>query len=359
MSRGRFYIRAESAEWDFISSLSTPVPFDAAVISDRYLPDYPPGHPRHGQPRDVIAQAFDTLGVQWSVDPDTARLVQSSSATRQRPRAANRPLARALALPLTVEQLAHQGNVDALAEAAAVHQLRSRAFAAPYLEVDGVDDPAFAVNLRLLARSRELAGDRAVIAFLQLLRGRLIDSTGAELARRLAASGADVVFVRVRRFKPEQATLAEVIAYGCAVIAGEQAGARVVADCVGRLGPVLVAAGADGFASNARCFRTIPDDLHPAGGGGGAGDLVWEAPGGGFAGVGTGNPTACAVAGCGAPTGAGDNAAVRVHNLHEFQRAARQAAAEGLGYAARLAQHPWPIVRGWASALQSLERRAA
>ena len=184
------------------------------------------------------------------------------------------------------------------------------------------------MNLRLLARSRELAGDRAVIAYLQLLRGRLIDGTGAELVRRLAASGPDVVLVRVRRFKPEQATPAEVVAYGRAVSAGGQAGARMVADCVGRLGPVLVATGADGFASNARCFRTVPDDLHPAGGGGGAGDLVWEVPGGGFAAVGAGTPTACAVAGCAAPSGAGDNAAVRVHNLHEFQRAARQAAAE-------------------------------
>ena len=359
MSRGRFYIRAESEEWDFIRSLPAPAPFDAGVISDRYLADYPVEHPRHGQPRDLIAQAFDAIGVPWSVDPDTARLGQAKSAARQRPRAANRPLARTLRLPLTVEQLAHPGNIDALVEAAAVHQLPSRAFGAPYLEVDGVDDPAFALNLRLLVRSRELAGDRAVIAYLQVLGGRLIDGTAGELARRLAANGAHVVFVRVRRFEPEQATPSEVAAYGRLVIAGELAGARMVADCVGRLGPVLVAAGADGFASNARCFRKVPDDLHPAGGGGGAGELVWEVPGGGFAAVGAGTPTVCAVPGCAAAATAGDNVAVRIHNLHEFQRAARQAAAEGLGYGARLAQHHSPVVRGWASALQSLERRAA
>lgn len=359
MSRGRFYIRAESEEWDFIRSLSAPAPFDAAVISDRYLPNYQAGHSRHGQPRDLIAQAFDAIDVPWSVDPDTARLGQSKSAARQRPRAANRPLARTLRLPVTAEQLAHSSNVDAFVEAAAVHQLSSRAFAAPYLEVDGVDDPAFAVNVRLLSRSSELAGDRAVIAYLQLLGGRLIDGTAAELAPRLAANGADVVFVRVRRFEPEHATPPEVAAYGRVVIAGEQAGARIVADCVGRLGPVLVAAGADGFASNARCFRKVPDDLHPGGGGGGAGELVWEVPGGGFTAVGGGTPTVCAVPGCAAPATAGDNVAVRTHNLHEFQRAARQAASEGLGYAARLAEHHSRVVRGWASALQSLERRAA
>ena len=32
MSRGRCYIRAESEEWEFIRSLQTPAPFDAAVI---------------------------------------------------------------------------------------------------------------------------------------------------------------------------------------------------------------------------------------------------------------------------------------------------------------------------------------
>ena len=359
MSRGRFYIRTESEEWEFIRALQTPAPFDAAVISDRYLAGYPAGHPRHGQPHDQIAQAFNSLGIPWSVDPDTARLAHPKSAARQRPRAANRPLARAVPLPVSAELLARGDHVDALVEAAAVHQLASRAFAAPYLEIDAIEDPRFDANLRLLERSRQLAGDRAVIAYLQVLHRKLTDGTAAELARRLAASGADVVFVRVRRFDPERATPAEVVAYGRAVIAGERGGARMVADCVGRLGPVIVAAGADGFASNARCFRKVPDDLHPAGSGGGAGELVWEVPGGGFAAVGAGTLIRCPVAGCAAPATDGDNAAVRTHNLHEFQRAARQAAAEGLGYASRLARDPSPIVRGWASALQALEQRAA
>ncbi len=358
MSRGRFYIRAESDEWDFIRSLRTPAPFDGAVISDRYLPEYPAGHPRQAQPRDQIAQAFDSIGIPWSVDPDTSRLEDRQSASRQQPRAANRPLARALPLPLSAEQLARGDHVDALVEAAAVHQLRSRAFAAPYLEVDNIDDPRFAVNLRLLERSRQLAGDRSVITYLQMLRRRLSDGTIAELACRLADSGADVVFVRVRRFDAEGATPTDVVAYGRAVIAGERAGARMVADCIGRLGPVIVAAGADGFASNARYFRKVPDDLHPAGGGG-AGELVWEVPGGGFAAVGAGTSIRCPVARCAAPATDGDNVGVRIHNLHEFQRAARQAAAEGLGYASRIARNPSPIVRGWAGALQSLERLAA
>jgi hypothetical protein len=103
----------------------------------------------------------------------------------------------------------------------------------------------------------------------------------------------------------------------------------------------------------------VPDDLHPTGRGGGAGELVWEVPGGGFAANGASPAITCAVSGCPAPTGVGENAALRIHNLHEFQRASRQAAADGLAYAARIAAHPDPIVCAWARALQSLTRRAA
>jgi hypothetical protein len=51
MTRGRFYLRSESAECDFIRSLKAPLPFDAAIASDRYLADYPDGHARYGEDR--------------------------------------------------------------------------------------------------------------------------------------------------------------------------------------------------------------------------------------------------------------------------------------------------------------------
>jgi hypothetical protein len=359
MSRGRFYLRAESDEWEFVRSLQPPLPFDAAVISDRYLPPYPEGHSRHGEEPDLLVQSFEQQGVPWSVDPDTARLAQAKSSERQSPRAANRPLARAVPLPLTPDRFTDDSQIAALAEAAAVHQLRSPAFAAPYLEANGSDDPRFEVNLRLLAHSRQLAGDRVVVAYLQVLRSTLLSGAGGVLAQRLAQAGAEVIFVRVRRFEPESATPEEVVAYADLVGAGVRGGARVVADCVGRLGPVTVAVGADGFASNAWRFRKVPDDLHPTGGGGGAGELVWEAPRGGFAPPSTGSAVRCLVPECPAPSGLGTNAEVRLHNLHEFQRAAREAAADGLGYATRLAGSDSAVVRGWATALQSLMRRAA
>jgi hypothetical protein len=143
--------------------------------------------------------------------------------------------------------------------------------------------------------------------------------------------------------------------------AGTRAGVRMVADCVGRLGAVLVATGADGFATNAWRFRKVSSDLHPAGGGGAAGELLWEVPDAalGLA-ASAATSVSCQVEGCPAPEGpGGDHLATRIHNLHEFQRAARLAAAEGLAYAARLASSPSPIVRGWAQTLQQLARRAA
>jgi hypothetical protein len=78
MSRGRFYIRCECNEWDFIRALSRPMPFDAAVIDDRYLAEYPEEHKRHGEPRDRLVKALVKQGVRWSVDPDTARLEQGA-----------------------------------------------------------------------------------------------------------------------------------------------------------------------------------------------------------------------------------------------------------------------------------------
>jgi hypothetical protein len=362
MSRGRFYLRCESDEWDFLRALDSPLPFDAAVVSDRYLAAYPESHKRHGEDRDLLTKALDDRGVHWSVDPDTARLEQRSSIQRQRPRAANRPVAKALPLPLTVDQLRHPEALDALVEANTLHQTGSKALVAPYFEVTGLDDPRWDANRRMLRRTGELAGDRIVVAYLQVLRSDLLNGNAAATATAIADCGAQVIFVRVRRVDPELATPEEVIAYAGVIEAGTQAGCRVVGDCVGRLGPVLIATGADGFATNAWRFRKVPEDLHPSGGGGGAGELLWEVPrmGFGISASAAKSDRRCPAPGCPAPDGpTSENLATRIHNLHEFHGAAKQAAKEGLRYAVRLARSPSPTTRGWASALQQLARRAA
>ena len=362
MSRGRFYLRCEANEWDFIRKLKSP-PFDAAVISDRYLAPYPEGHKHFNDAPDRLTKAIEAHSLDWSVDPDTARLQHPKSIERQRPRAANRPLARALSLPFTVEQLSNADNSAALAEAAAEQQLGSRAFAAPYLEVAELDDPRLKINLTLLERSRELAGDRTLIAYLQVLRSQLLDGTAAAVAERLAGNGAEVIFVRIRRFEPELASPAELLAYAGVIRTGSANSARIVGDCVGRLGPALIATGADGFATNALRFRKVAEDLHPVGGGGGNGpELKWEVPEAGTARAASEPQSTipCQVEDCPAPRGRGDsNAATRIHNLHDLKRSGLLAAEEGLGYATRLSRSSSPVLRGWAAALQQLARRAA
>ena len=57
MSRGRLYLRCESNEWDFIRAMKDAPPFDAAVISDRYLAPYPEGHRFYGLRPDRLAKA--------------------------------------------------------------------------------------------------------------------------------------------------------------------------------------------------------------------------------------------------------------------------------------------------------------
>lgn len=367
MSRGNLFLRVEHGEWDFVASLDheATVPFDAAIISDRYLAPYPDGHRRHGEAPDRLVDELEDLHVPWVLDPDTARLGHHLIEQRWRPRAANSAIARAVPLPLSPRLSLPSGEAEALVDAAAGVQLRSRMFASPYLEVSGVADPRFETNLRLLELSRERAGDRAVVAYLQTMSRYMHDGSAAAAGVALASAGADVVVVRIRRFSPEAATAENLAAYAALVAAIEATDAVMVADAVGRLGPVLVACGADAFSSGAFHFRSVPDDLCPSGGGGNLVPLSWEIPGR-LASAPRGHTAAvapgwvrCSYPKCPAPTGAESEVAVRTHNLHELKTQARLAAAEGFAYAARLRAAGAGYPAEWASVLERLQQLAA
>jgi hypothetical protein len=216
----------------------------------------------------------------------------------------------------------------------------------------------------LLSLARERTGDRHLVAVLQTMASYVRDGSARDAARALVAAGAETVLVRVRRLTPESAGTEDVVAYGRLVRAIEAAGAFAVADCVGRLGPVLVAAGADGFSAGAYRFRTVPQDLCPSPGGAFSAPLMWEAPGR-FASVPREMSDAmigartCSVADCPSPAGGGSEADVKVHNLHEFQRQAREAAAVGLGLAATLRRAGSVYPAQWAAALEQLQALAA
>jgi hypothetical protein len=366
MSRGRFFVRVEHSEADFLAGLSrdVPLPFDGAIVSADYLAPFPDQDYRHAKRPDRLVDELAAHDAGWLLDPATAKLGHDLVEQRLRPRPANSPIAKAVALPLTPRLAFQTGEAEALIDAAAGVQLRSRMFTAPYLEVRGGDDPHLDANLRLLSLARERAGDRHLVAVLQTMSSYVRDGSAREAARALVAAGAETVLVRVRRLAPESAGTDDVVAYGRLIRVIGSAGAFAVADCVGRLGPVLVATGADGFSSGAYRFRTVPQDLCPTSGGGSSGVLMWEAPGR-FASVPREmsdsmiGARTCGVPGCPSPAGGGSEIDVRVHNLHEFQRLASEAAALGLGLAPTLKRAGPGYPALWATALEQLQALAA
>jgi len=366
MSRGRFYIRLEHEEWDFLGKLPERIPFDGAIIAAPYLTMYPEGHPRHGQPSRRLVDAVEHLGVDWLLDPESDELSHTYAAKGElRPRALTSPLAAPpFELPIAIEAFRDRELVRAWAEAGLELQAGSRLAAAPYLEVSGLDDPALDVACALVEATAELAGDRVVVGFLQVLRRQLLDGTAAEVARRLTDAGARRVLIRIRRFDAEEASIEELLAYARLI---EAVGTAAVPDCVGRLGPALVASGADGFSAGAHRFRKVRDDRarkrsKPAadgGGGGGGPPLGIEVPGE-FRSVSRDTDLralpACPDAACPLWGGDHDEVAVRIHDLHELHALARLAAHEGLAFADRLRRSPSQRAQTWALALDQLAR---
>jgi hypothetical protein len=362
--RGLFYVRLAHEDWDFVDEIGESPPFDAAIVRASYLAPYPEGHPRVGEPADRLTEALGRHRIDWGLDPATAAHGHRRAADWTRPRASNCPLARTLPLPLTAARLSDPSSAEALVEAAAELQLDSRAMAAPYLEVAAADDPRVAVNCELIRLARDRAGDRRTVAYLQTTWRQLMSGDAAEAGERYVDAGAATVFVRIRRFEAEQASEEEVLAYLALIRRVRAGGARPVPDSVGRLGPVLVAGDADGFAAGAHHFRKVADQLLSNSGGGGGPLLVYEVPSR-VAGVvrGLGGPQLpnCPEPGCAADAGLGDEARIREHNLHEFRRLARRAAELGPAFAQVLRSAEHELALTWARALDRFqeERRAA
>lgn len=362
MSRGLFYARLDRFEWNILGAGSDGPPFDGAVIREDYLAPWPEGDPREDEPNDKLAKAVEDRDIPWALDPHTAPLGHRFAVRDLGARARKSALAEALELPLSVERLRDPHAREKLVDIAAQVQLNATPFAAPYREVAKLDDPSLGINLALLRLSRERAGDRSVIAYLQMTGRRLRDGSMREAAKQVLDAGADVVFIRVRRFSPEQASATDFRAYIEVVAAIEQAGGRAVPDCVGRLGPPLVAAGADAFATNALRFRKVATALLSSGGGGGTPPLEYEVTGA-FYGLAAdqsfANVPDCPQAECPGKRGEGSNLGIRIHNLHEFRRLSRLAAKERFGFAEHLGASGSAVATSWAEVLRQFEARAA
>jgi hypothetical protein len=169
------------------------------------------------------------------------------------------------------------------------------------------------------------------------------------------------VFVRVRGLDAEEASAREFSAYLDAIATFAEVGVEFVPDCVGRLGPPLVAGGAPSFSTGPVNFRKVARPLLSKSGGGGV-EVFYEVAGG-FHAVARGGRHAasrCFVADCAA---AGANASLddlRLHNLHVLREESRLAAANGAAwYAARLIANGQPEAVVWGEVLRERAQRAA
>lgn len=371
---GLFYARLEDRDWKFVRRLGANAPFDAAILKAPYLAPYPADDSRHDEDPERLTKALLEKEWDWALDPATAAHGHPRAADWTSPRAANCALAKTVAMPWTPELLLDPGLAADLIDQADSLQLKSRALAAPYLEIAGSEDPATQANCNLISHSAERAGERPVIAYLQALGGRLLDGSAEAAAERYVHAGADTIFLRIRRFQP--LNLEHVLAYLALIERISALGARAVADSVGHFGVVAVADGAFAFSAGARFFRKVPDALlqRPSerseeeddenDSGGGGPPILYETPGG-LSGVHRDDAGPhlddCPVPDCLAEDGTGHPRHLRAHNFHEFRRQARLAAAEGPEFAARLRAIGSAEAIIWAEALdtRAAQRRAA
>jgi hypothetical protein len=364
--RSYVYFRAEHNEADLARAAVRARVIAVGIIRSKYLAPFPEGDDRAGQDHEQLATAFRNVEAPYVVDPDTPALCASGlreDEVERRLRLTD--AAQAVQLPLRLSMLRDDErrldfvnvNIDMQAGAAGV--------IAPYLEAHRECDPRLAVNLDMLRETITAVSDgRPVIAVLQTTAHRLRTGFVNDVAALYAATGVKRVLVRVRKFDPEEATASELAAYLGTIASFSAHNIGVIPDCVGRLGPVLVAGGAHAFGTGSRFFRKVAESPINTGGGGGGGDLEYEVPGRlrsvAISARRSSSVPRCAIQGCVAGAATVDNGAVRLHNLHALNAVAQHAARLGsAGFAAYLAKDGDEREREWARALRERVQHAA
>jgi len=318
--------------------------YDVVLIKDSYLAEYHSKHHLHGQDSRKLVHAVPESREVWR-DPETAGLV---SKTIQKFEAHKRllgiPLAQELDLPIDVASLASDSALRDLAvDVTLENQAGSSTRTPPYFDIDRLDGFSLQVNLQMVRRTATSVSVEVPTAIVQVTRRRLLDGLLSDVAVGYARAGAQRVLLRVRGFEAEKADEDELVAFFEAVEAFQQHGVEAIPDCVGILGPVLVADGARGFSTGTRFFRKVPDALISLGGGGGGSAIqvqdlrTWQER----------------------PRDPGIDAfTARIDNLHSLRAAALLAANDPDALIRQLASGGgYPAL--WARALSERRRRAA
>jgi hypothetical protein len=362
VANGQIYLRAEHDQLELVRSCPSPRPFGAAIVYARYLAPYPPGHHRAAQSTTELVDALRAAKINYVIDPGTPALTKRNIATiEEGARLRQSPMAASINLPLSADDLRNRYRRERFVDDTLGVQTGAQARAAPYLEYKhrGVD--VRRVNLAMLRRCVSSAARQLPVGFIQLTLPTLLDGLLIRLAAPYAQTGVTRVFVRVRGLEAEAANAREFSAYLDGIAAFTEVGVELIPDCVGRLGPALVAGGAATFSTGAVYFRKVSTRLLNKSGGGGL-EVYYEVAGG-FYSVPRGARHAaprCVVPSCpaAAPNASLDD--LRLHNLHVLREESRLAAvSSGASYAARLIESGQPEAAVWGEVLRERAQRAA
>jgi hypothetical protein len=361
MASGQIYLRARHDDLELVSC-SSPRPFGAAILYARYLAPYPPDHPRAGQTTTELVDALRAAKVNYVIDPGTPALSKPDIGTvKEAARLRRSPMVAAIGLPLRPDDLRNRARRERFVDDTMAMQAGAAAVAPPYLEYKRGGPDVLRVNLAMVRRCVAAAAGQRAVAFIQLTVAALLDGVLNGLAPAHAATGVTRAFVRVRGLDAEEASAQEFSAYLDAIAAFNEVGIELVPDCVGRLGPPLVAGGALSFSTGPVHFRKVPRALLNKSGGGGV-EVFYEVAGGFHAVARSARHGAsrCFVTNCAAAAANASLEDLRLHNLHVLREESRLAASNGgAWYAARLIASGQPEAVVWAEVLRERAQRAA
>jgi hypothetical protein len=274
----RLVLRPEHHEWDLIEQ--HPELFDAVLLPESYVAPYPAGHHFGGQEPTRLLDTVRGAGLDVWRDPETAGLCsQTFLRLCATDRLRETPLAQALDMPLDLSLLTNPETRRTAVELVLATQAGSEMLAGPYFDFDRRDGPVHRLNLQMARETVFAVEDQVPGAFLQVTHHRLMTGLLAAVAGDYETIGVRRVVVRVRGLKGERAGRHELLAYLDAIDAFTSRGVETFADCAGKLGPVLVAAGACGFSTGTRFFKCVAEPLLSIGGGAGGESLAAQPAG--------------------------------------------------------------------------------
>lgn len=363
---GIFLFRPDGQDAGFLRDYLKAGDFHVALLAGRLLAPHPVGslERERGARGDELMWTLEDTGTPWLGDPDTPHLACCARSELPAKRLGLMPHAELYGLPWTIDLLQDAEALQSIARNAIAAYHRSFAASAVYFEADSLDGPLMQVNLRAVEEAQIFSGGRPVCAFVQMPLERLVDGSMASLAPLYAKAQARIAVLRVVGFHAETCTVEEARAYVDCIRAWRGCGLAPVADCTGRFGAALVAAGAWGFSAGARFYRRVV----------GPGESGFDGPrrarsvhlevSGEWRSFTPAQArrrrrlSECPKVDCDPLAIEGQPARLKAHCVHEFVRLASSAASIGEhGIAEQLGRAPGPQPGIWAAAL--LARRAS